>query len=341
MISTHLCRQWHKYLGLTLGLVLLFIALSGTILVFKEQLIALNFTQQIKPINSTYSIDSLAKDLTAIEKKHTADNIFYIKTPTQGRDYWWVVDTEEQIYLYSPNTLAPIIDRYYVLPIIHWLQHFHTEFLISKWGTMLNALLSIGVLVLIIAGFMSWWPGRKGFRWVYLKQLPKNRGSALRTHRALGVVTLPLLLLSLITGGGMSLQGVIGYFLKAESTPPKKAPIENGLLPSSSITDLLRLVQGQFPDGQITMVQLPKQSKPEARFRVRLKDEWHINGKSSVTINPQQKQLQVKRVTENSNARKVLNLFYPLHSSYGLNNWVKSLVVLTGLLTLWLTLCFT
>lgn len=247
-----------------------------------------------------------------------------------------MVDRQEQIFLYAPLTLEPIIDRYYVLPIIHWVQHFHTEFLINQWGTMLNAFVAIGVLILIIFGFVSWWPGRRGFRLAYLKQLPKNRGSALRTHRALGIVTLPLLLLSLITGGGMSIQAVIGYFLKDDAELAKKKQERTISLPSQSIDALLKTAQQQIPNGEITMVQLPSKSSPNARFRMRLKNEWHINGKSSVTINTNKKQIKVKRVTDASNSRKILNLFYPLHSGYGVNNWLTTIIIFTGLLTLWL-----
>lgn len=342
-MSTALWRQWHKVLGLLLGLLLLLIALSGGILVFKENIIELNLTavSAASENASEYSVDRLSSGLQQLLQNHSIENVYYIKTPTQGRDYWWLATRSDGIYLYDVNG-EPVADRWMVLPVLYWLGEFHTEILLHDGGSVLLTVLGLGCLILMIAGFISWWPGRSGFRIRHLWAWSSRRGPALRQHRAVAIICLPLLLLSVITGAGMSVQSAIGFFTETKpATTPEKTSHSAESTPALKLRQfdaLLQKAQREAPHSQITMLSLPTAANPVLRLRLRAEDEWHVNGKTNMIIDIASGEVKIKDVKDASIGRKILNTFYPLHSSYGLPGPYKTMVLITGLLTALLAL---
>lgn len=343
-MSTGRWRHWHKVLGLSLGIVLLLVAFSGGVLVFKQDLIELNLpaaSSKRADGVTDYSVERLSSGLQQLLQHHTIENVFYIKTPTQGRQYWWLATRSDEIFLYDVNG-APVMDRWQLLPVLHWLGEFHTELLLHDGGTTLLTLLGFGCLILMLVGFISWWPGRAGFRVSHLWAWPSRRGPALRQHRAVAIICLPLLFLSIVTGVGMSVQSAIGYFntVKPTQTAPVPKPAMAAALgfELSQFDTLLKSAQQQLPHSQITMLSLPTASKPLLRLRLRAPDEWHVNGKTSVIIDIASGAIKIQDVKDASVERKLLNTFYPLHSSYGLPGIYKTLVTVTGMLTVLLGL---
>lgn len=342
-MSTGRWRQWHKILGLWLGILLLLIAVSGGVLVFKENLIALNLPATTKSSEgpADYSIDRLSGGLQQLLQQHSIESIYYIKTPTQGRQYWWLATRSDDIFLYDVNG-APVVDHWRMLPILHWLAEFHTELLFHDGGTALLTLLAFSFLILILAGLISWWPGRRGFRVRHLWAWPARRGPALRQHRAVAIFCVPLLLLSLVTGVGMSVQSALGFF--TTTTPretiaqPAAVATVSPVLASSKLNVLLRSAQRYLPHSQITMLSLPTAAKPRLGLRFRAADEWHVNGKTNMTIDVASGAIQIKDIKTASVGRKILNTFYPLHSSYGLPSLYKTMVAVTAVLTVLLGL---
>ena len=348
-MSTGRWRQWHKILGLSLGIALLLVAFSGGVLVFKENLIELNLPVTSHHDAPTYSIEQLSSSLQRLLQHHAMDDVFYIKTPTQGRQYWWLATHGNGVFLYDVAG-EPVTDHWQVLPVLYWLAEFHTELLIHDGGSTLLTLLGFGCLILMLTGLFIWWPGRQGFRLSHLWIWPSRRGPALRQHRAIGIICLPLLLLSVITGAGMSVQSAIN-FLATISTPASTttaAPttaaqltqtvMATPLLKPSELNALLLSAQQQLPHSQITMLSLPSTKRPLLRLRFRAADEWHVNGKTNMVMNIESGAIQIKDIKDASPGRKILNTFYPLHSSYGLPGVYKALVAITGALTVFLGL---
>ncbi|WP_145999112.1 PepSY-associated TM helix domain-containing protein [Oceanicoccus sp. KOV_DT_Chl] len=305
---------------------------------FKENLIELNLpaVSAESGNGSEYSIDRLSSGLQQLLQHHSMEDVYYIKTPTQGRDYWWLATRSDEIFLYDVNG-APVADHWLMLPVLYWLGEFHTELLLHDGGTTLLTLLGIGCLILMLAGLISWWPGRSGFRLSHLWAMSARRGPALRQHRAVAIICLPLLLLSVLTGAGMSVQSAIGFFIETTSVaapePEPTATVATLEFELSQLDALLQSAQQRLPDSQITMLSLPTAAKPYLGMRLRAADEWHVNGKTNMMIDIASGAIKIKDVKDASAGRKILNTFYPLHSSYGLPGLYKALVVITGVLT--------
>lgn len=330
-------RYLHKVLGITLGSLLLLVALSGFLLVFKDDLVALN----IDATDSTaaYDADKIASGFEQIMQHHALDDVFYVKTPSQGRQYWWLATTDGSIHLYDGGTSASIEDDWNILPLVHWLAEFHTEMLLSNGGSTALTVLGFGTFILMIAGFISWWPGRRGFKWNHLLLRSSRRGSALRQHRAVAIICLPLLVLSVVTGVGMSVQGAIRFLAPDPEKKVEKLAVPKASTPVIDVSELKSLIlkaQMQLPDSQITLIGLPSSSRPDLRLRFRGPSEWHVNGKTNISVNVDTHDVVVKSVEKASAGRKFLNLFYPLHSSYGMPGVYVTVVALTGFMTTYL-----
>lgn len=327
--------QLHKLLGLIIAAPLLLICLTGGVLVFKEDIIALNFNSNVKA--PAYDVNTLASGLQTLVQRHPLENIYYLKTPTQGRDYWLLATKDEHLHLYNGSDLSPIEDRLNIQPALHWLSHLHTEILLPKSGTTWLTLLGIFTLILMLAGFIRWWPGRKGFKWQHLWCWPTRRGPALRMHRAVAIICLPLLLLSVITGGGMSIQSAIRYVSSLMEASPQQieatADIPEFSFDASQLESMMVKAQEALPQSEITLIGLPSPQRPQLRLRFREPGEWHVNGKTNLTMDVNTGQLQIKGTQTASTGRKILNTFYPLHSSYGLPAFYKTWVAITGVLS--------
>lgn len=331
-------RQWHKLLGLSVGSLLLLVILSGGILIFKGELIALSV--QGSGQVPDYRIEHIASGMQHILQRHSVDELFYIKTPTQGRHYWWVALKDEQIYLYDALSHEALEDRWRVLPVLHWLQHFHTELLLPSYSSTGITLLGVGALLIMLLGLISWWPGRSGFRWRHLLLWPKRRGPALRQHRAVALLCLPLLILSVVTGGGMSVQGALRDWLAPEAEEPISKPALTSApkVDPEQLTYWLQYAQQQVPDSEITMLSLRNNDGLQLGLRFRAPGEWHVNGKTSLLLNMDTGDYTLRSIEDASTGRQVLNTFYPLHTGYGLNGFYRSVVIVTALLSTTLAL---
>ncbi|MDO6422458.1 PepSY-associated TM helix domain-containing protein [Saccharophagus degradans] len=334
-------RKLHKILGLTLGALLLIMCFSGGVLVFKNNLISLNLNADT--VAPSYNMDNISQGLRDIISKHDLDDIYYIKSPTQGRRYWLLVTKDEHMHMYDGSTGAPIADKFYTLAAMHWLTHFHAELLLPNSGTTILTILGVLTLVLMLAGFFSWWPGRKGFKLQHLWATPSRRGPALRQHRALAIICIPLLLLSVVTGGGMTVQSAI-RFLFQPAPPAQLASVEPPIahhlhtFDISRLDSMLQKAQQALPNSEITLIGLPSSERNQMRMRFRATDEWHVNGKTNVTIDTETGEMKIKGIKDASAGRKILNTFYPLHSSYGLPSLYKAFIALTGILSVWLAI---
>jgi uncharacterized iron-regulated membrane protein len=189
-------------------------------------------------------------------------------------------------------------------------------------------------LGLVLVGLYLWWPARGRM----LAQLRVYRGPPIRRwltwHRSSGVLLLPLLVLSILTGVGMIyheaaralLTGAFGGEAVLPAAPERPAaPVQ--------WDRVLRTADSAFGDARLTRVSVPADDAGTVGFRAKQAGEWHPNGRSTITVDAAGLQvLQASAATAEPAGGRAANAIYPLHIGVAGGAVLRWLTFLAGLM---------
>lgn len=216
----------------------------------------------------------------------------------------------------------------------HLLLELHHSLLLGDAaGHVLSACAAAGLMLVLLGAVLALSPA--GARAAGLR-----RGDA-RWHRRIGLLlTLPLMLL-LATGAWMGSRPLATWANALAGTPAEAAP-KVQVLPQQPRVALLQAWQAAhsaLPQGRVGYFIRPEPLTEALRVRMRLPDEPHPNGLSSVWLHPQTGEvLRVRRWHELDLGSRITNWAYPLHSTWWLPRLQTPLWLLLGALGLVLLL---
>jgi len=159
--------QVHLWTGLAIGLYIVMLSVTGSVLVYRNELDRLFATK--RP-----AYDAAAKRLTADELRAAAEKAYPGWSITRVGDritrrnptieVWAERGAEKRERLFDPYTGADLGDsvtqgEYFVL----WLARLHDELLLDRPGRYWNGILSLVATILFVTGLVVWWPGSS--RW--------------------------------------------------------------------------------------------------------------------------------------------------------------------------------
>ncbi|MBC3764469.1 PepSY-associated TM helix domain-containing protein [Neptunicella marina] len=330
-------RFWHRWLGLIAILPLITAALTGTLLVYKKPLIRLLVTHNAQ-LPADFSQQGLLTQIDQIETILHQRGAIRAKAPNEQEPYWTITSKNQQHLLLSIDNLTPYQSNLWLLDSYAFVHHLHTKLLLEKTGQWILLVSGSFALVLLISGCVLWWPGRKGFRWKFVKPWPFKLRMVLQFHRHSGVVVFPVLFIITLTGSIMLWQKQVKPLLNPLAMQQLTAE-HNAKPVKKSASDALALAQQQIPDGALTYIRFAKGDNGFYRFRFRLPDEWHSNGRTSVNVYAKSNRINVTaRSDEVTWQYNLINQLYPLHSGYGINDWYQLFIMFAGLGLAWLSL---
>ncbi|TXS96308.1 PepSY domain-containing protein [Parahaliea maris] len=326
--------RWHLWAGLAALLVLLASAISGGVLVYQKELIRLTVTPHAT-LPPDYSHGAIASQLQQLEFQRGAGSPISLKAPNPGEPYW-TVRHGHALELLELATLDTYQDNLGILALLTLLREFHVDLLTGRWGQSLLLLCGILALFLTVSGLLLWWPGRRAFRWRWV--IPRNytASRSLQYHRHAGALVSPLLLLAFLTGSVMLWQKLVAPLLPPVATEIRQIAAMPAGVPG--IARDYRAAQAAVPDGWPTYIRTyQEQDSTYTKVRFRLPGEWHLNGRTSVVVNSDTGELVIsERSDQSSNARRLVNQLYPLHSGYGMPGGYRALMLVTSLALAWL-----
>jgi uncharacterized iron-regulated membrane protein len=230
-------RIWrlHSWLGLFSGLGLLVIGLTGSLLVFHEELSAVIWPERfvVTPRHEgRLGLDTLLKKA---EDQLTEYEItgWHLQTERPDRaDDLYVIRRGTNVWLTA--TLDPYTGRLLTTPhsmetTLHgWLVKLHSEFLLGTTGVAFAGALAV---ILCFLGLSGLWLYR-GF-WKALLTLRLQRGSRILfsdTHKFVGVISVPFNLILGFTGAYWNITHTYEHVTQAEVEQPV---IESRLYPAT------------------------------------------------------------------------------------------------------------
>lgn len=305
----------HRWGGSILGVVLLVLGLTGTVLLHKEEWIILPHVNDARvedPVilaNLTAKLLAKSPDTTSIMYPTDRFGLAQMRDAQGGGAY--ANQAGEIITRWDSQRERPEL----------WLFDLHHHLLAGETGEIISGIAGLAAVSFVVTGSVLWWRTKRTFRF-RLMPARMSRPAILMHHRDLGIVVAPLLFLTALTGTMMIFRPVATFVLSPFSPPGAierdlASPTYTGgeLSPSLDWAAMVMKAHQTYPDAQLRIMSLPKKSGDPITVRMKQNAEWLPNGRtllwfdaSTGTLVGQRNAMQMAKGTQ------LFNMAYPLHA---------------------------
>ena len=249
----------HRWIGLGVGLFLLAQALTGTALVFRDEIERVIHPGLIVaergvrlPVQSLVDAFRTAHpgaELTRAEFPDRADQAVQLRWTMKGARGVTAIDPyDAHVVGDGPANSWPM----------EWIFNVHENLHSGPVGQTLIGVEGFALLFMALTGLFYWWPGARRFRQGFRVKLDGSADLRWRTlHRAVGAGVALLLIVSATTGVMMvwkdSLRNTLAMVTKTEPRPAPKVAKRAGvpLLPVDRLVAQARASYGDTPLRQL------------------------------------------------------------------------------------------
>lgn len=332
--TKQLIAAFHWILGLIILIPLLIAAISGTALIFREEL-ETYFEPElylVQPQKHPQPLDSLA----AAVGHHTEVPISYLTLPSRPKRPFEFVLTDNSVVFVHPYTAEVLGHRHLYGGPAGWLYNLHSSLFTGRTGEVILGVMGMVIVLLFFSGITIWlWhkhPFRHKFR---IKFSGSSRRTVFDLHKVAGILTGTLLALSAITGSGLIFYNTFSQATHALAKQPVPSyPVLSSNPDSTgtfSASRAAKVAQTAMPEAALKRIVWPTPRNRTAQVRFRQQSEIHPNGMSFVYIDS--RGYNVVSVQKASSTRFPANLnhwLYPLHSGKWAS-WWNIILILTGM----------
>lgn len=312
--------QWHRWLGLTLSLWFLLMAVSGSILLYKNEYLSWQYPQLqlAEPVTQQQAAEIL-------DHHHTG----YALMPTHDRPWLEIVDANKTHYYYDA-TGRLLLERTYLGDLTSWLVELHHSLVLDELGKDILGILGIAGLLLIVTGLVRWWP-RQGFSLraltvrFYNPLSRRGMQTLWQSHRFIGVVLFIPIFIGLSTGTAIMYSAPVKSFLvtvlpfQSQNNQPHQLI---GELNAKNWQQRLDIARQALPTTDARLLYLE-----QPRIRLKHQNEWHPNGRNYVNFSDTGTLSEVTNTRHTPLGNQVSNTIYPLHVA-AMGGWFYQLVIL-------------
>ncbi|WP_213949938.1 PepSY-associated TM helix domain-containing protein [Luteibacter sp. dw_328] len=330
-------KTMHLWLGLSLGLVLALVTLSGSILLWEDPLFAAGHPQLTsRPLPD---LATQGRSLATLLASPDGKGLRGLSLPDDELPVWEAQSRAGGRSYFDATTGELLLRREKTGDVMLLLMDWHTHLLSGEVGETILGVVACTGLFMLFSGVWLYWPGRRRA----LRHLkPHTHPPVLRWasfHRFVGVAALPLLIVMIGTGTTMAYRGAVrnglaSAFSEAPPAKPPKLPPAHGNIDWPAV---LAAAQAAAPDAEITRLMLPQKDSGTLVLRVRRPGEWNKDGRSSLWMDP-----VAARVIGGDDATRLgpglrlANALFPIHSAAVGGLLWRIVACLTGTLPLFL-----
>ncbi|MPR32369.1 PepSY-associated TM helix domain-containing protein [Salmonirosea aquatica] len=331
----------HSWLGLITGFFLILLGLSGSMLVFMEELdpVIYRSALAVKPEGTPLSLDSLYHIITT--HYPNLDGIAWMNPEASPEHSYQFRLYMNDMRLISYDLGAININQYTGQVLrqgrsddlevgwIEWLFQFHFSLHLGMPGAALTAIFGLCMLASLFTGVVVY----RRFVWKVLTFRMRINRKSWRTvtsdlHRIVGVWSLGLNALIFFTGFWLNL-----FAFEKKTWDNETIPTPANTLAQVSLQDLYGQALQKAPDFTPDYVYLPTQ--PQRKFSVRgyYHDENRLfSGSNAIVFDAYTGKFEgLTRYSDLSGGEKIEATVHPLHvGNYG-GTFVKVLYVILGL----------
>jgi uncharacterized iron-regulated membrane protein len=212
--------QVHLWTGIGLGLYVLVVSLTGSLLVYRNELYRAATRDPIivTPSGPRLTTEQLTEAAIRAYPGFTVDRVFEMKNPNQAVIVSLMRGDAKRERLFDPYSgldLGNSIE--WGIRTMSWLLDLHDNLLFGRTGRLVNGAAALCLILIACTGMVIWWPGIQTWR---RSLMLHRRVSWARLnwdlHSAMGFWTVGFVLLFAITGTYLSdpepFQTVLDYF---------------------------------------------------------------------------------------------------------------------------------
>lgn len=331
----------HRYIGLAVGLILIIVGVTGSLLVFQKEFDQYLLQRQFGQITSQpqrVAIESVVNTVKTAYRDRPELKLASIDTLSHNPTYRVRLRTEADkttdVYVNS-YTGEVLGDRDWDNTLIGIVFQLHYALLAGDIGVAIVGIAALLLLILSITGIFLWSGWRKLISGFKIKWQAHPKRVNYDVHKVAGIITAVFLGFIAFTGFCWNFYDyAVPTIYALTFTPHSPEPVSQIVAGKSSlgITEILKTADAALPNAETTFINLPR--KPEDTFTIHKKHPQESNeyGDSSVYLD--QYTGKILKLQDGENlplAEKVLGSFTPLHygTFWGLPSRV--LYVLVGL----------
>lgn len=331
-------RQIHLIASLIAGAWLAVSGVTGSLLVFGQRLDEALHPELYHVVDPGDAAAPLSSVIAAAERASggRAIRLRLAGSQTPVHEVWLDCDTCRRAWV-DPSTATVRGIRSAHGTTRTFLHEFHRRLFLGKTGDWIAGTGGLVLVLLAVSGIILGWPnGRRWGRALTIRVSAGWRRLTYDGHRAVGLVTAPLLMVSGLTGAYFVFHSPVDRLAAKiqPAAPVSFLPITPGgrRLP---LDELVSMARPEFPGAELTWLTLPAEPADPLMVRFRQSGEEHPNGRSFVGVDPYAGAV-VGRIDANAapGTRRLLNNLYPLHIGVIGGIPHRWLLVLTGLLPL-------
>lgn len=311
----------HLYTGLAAGLLLVLSGLTGSLLVFREEIEGLVYPELMKTVPRDERVP-LQAVLEAVGRAYPQDRPFSIRLPrTPQQTYVVRMNGAHDLFVYADPYSGKILGAHRQEDTFTgWIVLLHTELLSGERG---ETILGIGAVLLVcmgVTGIILWWPRHgkisPGFKIQWSAHWEKVNFDL---HRASGIYAALFVLITAFTGVSLVFNEAVAGFINAvtESPPRPAPPLSDPLrvgMPSPSLDVLLQQADHILPAATITWINFPQTPRAPWVVRKKLPQESHPNGRNFIYFDQYTgRVLQAENSATAPLGTRIYNVLYPIH----------------------------
>lgn len=315
-------RTIHAWAGAILSLLLIVFGLTGSLLVFENDWIALKHPEA----RAGFAADAVVLGAAAerLEADHPDLRTVDFGGPQLGAHKLFLA--EDDLGVAGPD--GATLDRWTGPARIEaFIFDLHHYLLAGETGEIVGGIAALAAVLLVLTGLVVWVPAWRATR---LRVWPRSarRGELVSSHRNLGLITAVPILIFCLTGAGMVFNGQTRALLAPDAPEPPPPVVGTGDIdwPAALVA-----AQARFPDATLRMASWPAAPGKPASVRLKQPGEWHPNGRTTVLIDPATS--GVARATDAqtlTQGERAIHAIYPLHAG-SVGGWLYEWVtVLSG-----------
>ncbi len=206
----------HLWSGIILGLYILLISLTGSVVVYSNELFRAATPAPIisKASGPHLTDEQLTAAAVSLYPGYQVANLSRRSNPDQAVDVWLRRDEEVKKRLFDPRTGSDLGDA--IPPGIRYvtsLLELHDDLFAGPTGRKVNGIGAFCILALAVTGLVIWWPGIKTWR----RSLTLQRGVGWKRtiwhlHSMIGFWSLAFVLIFALSGIYLSIPETIQGF---------------------------------------------------------------------------------------------------------------------------------
>jgi uncharacterized iron-regulated membrane protein len=255
----------HQWVGLAAGLFLVVIAVSGSALVFENEIDrALNpSTSFVTPGAQTLPIEAL---ISRVQAAYPSDQITGVRIAEKPDQPYELSLRSRQSAMVDPYTGTVLGLRDHEASFARWVHLLHTRLTAGKLGEAMVGWFSVAMLGLAMTGLVLWWPRQI----LTVGSAASWKRTNFDLHNVLGFYSSLVMLAITLSGVLIAFENVTDPLVRRlnppspDAPPPQSTPIAGGT--RISVDDAVAIAEQALPGAFASNVGMP--NTPTAVFRI-------------------------------------------------------------------------